>query len=126
MICSKLDISMNHRSPATATFKAQLVTETPAIEMEKKNVFEQDRNFETLEFLGFEKIAVAIGPPIPMSITWKVEAWRWAFQCRILGSQLIHWLVVFPMKMASAWGYMGLITLNPIFSDPYVQSAEFF
>jgi len=78
MICSKLDISMNHRSPATATFKAQLVTETPAIEMEKKNVFEQDRSFETLDFLGFEKIAVAIGPPRPprpsMSITWKVEA----------------------------------------------------
>ena len=64
MICFRLDISMNHRSPATATFKAQLVSETPAIEMEKKCVFEQDRSLETLDqFLGFEKIAVVIGPP---------------------------------------------------------------
>ena len=91
MICSRLDISMNHRSPATATFKAQLVTETPAIEMEKKCVFEQDRSLKILDqFLGFEKFAVAIGPIGPIgpvgpigtpSITCpaKLEA-TWVFQ----------------------------------------------
>ena len=42
MICSRLDVSMNQRSAAT-TFKAQLVTETPAIEKDKKSVFENDR-----------------------------------------------------------------------------------
>eukprot|EP00435_Cladocopium_sp_Y103_P048263 s365_g14.t1 len=69
LFCSRLDLSKNHRDLATATFKAQLVTETPAIEMEKKCVFEHDRSFETLDqFLGFEKITLQIGPP--MSITW--------------------------------------------------------
>eukprot|EP00435_Cladocopium_sp_Y103_P049857 s3310_g15.t1 len=70
LFCSRLDLSKNHRDLATATFKAQLVTETPAIEMEKKCVFEHDRSFETLDqFLGFEKITLQIGA---LSITWKL------------------------------------------------------